>query len=483
LASALKSDERIRSNRGGGADGAAAFDSPARPRSQLRRRRRAQRPSAKSFDPRKIRQQLDFRLLRDNRIRRLVLAQLTSAAGDGFVLVALPFAISAAGGSDSQFSLALAIQALTMAFLFLPSGVIGDRFNRRRALVLSDLMRFSARGAFAILLILGDATFWQLLVAQGINGAGTALFNTTMDGFVPEVFTGEKRIRRINALRILAFSLGLTVGPAVGALIYSAGGAASTFALDAFTFLGSAALIYRLPTPFANATSEPVTLRALAGDLKEGWTAFWKIPWYWRVAAEFAVVNTLVFAPYFVIGPHVAEESLGGPPAWAAILVGLGAGEVLGAIVVMAWEPKRPLLFATAVISVWVAPLLLLAALAPVVVLSASAVLAGMAFAMFGAIWDTAKQTHPPSHLRARLSSFDHFGSLGLVPLGYVLGGVMLSLVGATAALIAGALIVGAATFAVITDPSIRDLTPSESETPTKTRPSPEVALAGGGAE
>lgn len=428
---------------------------------------------------RRLRRRLDFRLLGDPRARRLALAHFTSAAGDGMVLAALPFAIHAVGGSDSQFSVALAVQALATAFLFLPSGVIGDRFNRRSVIVASDLMRFGARGAFAALLITGDATFWQLLLTQAVNGAGTALFNTTMDGFVPEVFDHRSRLQKINALRILALSIGLTVGPAVGALIYSATGAASAFALDALTFLVSAALICRLRTPFAALASEPPTLRALVHDVKDGWAAFRAIHWYWRVATEFAVINTLVFAPYFVIGPHVAEESLGGVSAWAAILVALGAGELVGGFIAMAWEPERPLLFATSVVAVWSMPLLLLAALAPVSLLVAGSILAGISSTMFGAIWETVKQTHAPPHLRARLGSFDHLGSLGLVPFGYVLGGMMLSLVGASVALVAGAAILTVATFAVVADPSIRGLTPLGDESATRASRPPEIAFAG----
>lgn len=393
-------------------------------------------------------------------MRRLTLAHLTSAAGDGMVLAALPFAILAAGGTDGQFSVALAVQALAMVLLLLPCGAIGDRFNRRHVVVAADLLRFGARGAFAVLLIMGEATFWQLLVAQAANGAGTALFNTTMDGFVPEVVNGEKRLLKVNALRFLALSLGMTLGPAVGGFVYVEAGAASTFALDAGTFLMSALLICRLPTPFAKKTSEPVTLRALIRDVGEGWGAFWKIRWYWRVATEFAVINALVFAPYFVIGPHVAEESLGGSWAWSQILVGLGAGQLIGAVAVMTWEPKRPLLAATSVVAVWILPLLALAVVAPVVVLATSAAFAGIAFSMFGSIWETVKQTHAPPHLRARLGSFDHLGSLGLVPFGYLLGAAILATIGATAGLIAGAAILTAATFSVVTDASVRDLKP-----------------------
>jgi MFS family permease len=429
----------------------------------------------------RLSRQLDPHLLGDRSVRRLAFAHFTSAAGDGMVLAALPFAIRAAGGSDSQFSVALAAQGLTMACLFLPSGVIGDRLSRRSVIVASDLMRFGARGAFAALLIAGDATFWQLLLAQAVNGAGAALFNTTMDGFVPEVFDQRSQLQKINALRILALSLGLTVGPAVGGVIYAASGAASTFALDALTFLVSAVLIYCLPAPCATATLEPATLRALVHDLREGWSAFWAIHWYWRVATEFAIINTLVFAPYFVIGPHVAEASLGGLSAWAVILVCLGVGEFVGALLVMALDPKRPLLFATSMIALWLVPLLLLAALAPVPVLAASSMLAGISFAVFGSIWETVKQTKTPPHLRARLGAFDHLGSLGLVPFGYVLGGLMLGLVGASAALVAGAAILALGTFSVIADPSVRGL--RRDENATRPPSAPELAFAGAASE
>jgi MFS family permease len=424
-----------------------------------------------------LRRQLDLRPLEDPRVRRLALAHFASATGDSLVLAALPFVIHAAGGSDSQFAVALAVQALMMAALFLPAGLIGDRCNRRSVVVAADLMRFGARGAFAVLLIMGDATFWQLLLAQAVNGAGTALFNTTMDGFVPEVFDQASQLQKINALRILALSLGLTLGPAIGGLVYVASGAASVFAMDALTFLASAALICRLPAQLVEATSEPPTLRALIDDVKEGWSAFRAIHWYWRVATEFAVINTLVFAPFFVIGPHVAEESLGGSSAWAAILAGLGVGELIGVLIAMAWQPQRPLLVATSVVALWVLPLLLLAALAPVPVLAAGSVLAGVSFAMFGAIWETVKQTQTPPHLRARLGSFDHLGSLGLVPLGYVLGGAMLSLVGAPAALLAGASVLAVATLSVIVDPSIRILTPNGNAA--RAPRASEIALAG----
>lgn len=414
---------------------------------------------------------LDLKLLLDHRALRLATAHFASAIGDGMVLAAVPFLILAMGGNSSQFGIALGVQALTMVLLLLPCGAIGDRFNRRKVVVAADLLRFAARAVFALMLVLGEASLWQLLAAQAVNGAGTALFNATMDGFVPEVIDGEERLLRVNALRLLALSLGMTLGPAFGAFVYSQAGAAPTFALDAATFLVSALLIWSLATPFARTAASKTTLRALTADISEGWAAFWGIRWYWRVATEFAVINALVFAPYFVIGPSVAEASLGGAWAWSAILVGLGAGELVGAAAMMAIKPKRPLLTATLAVGVWILPLLALAAKVPVALVVVSAGIAGVAYSMFGSIWETTKQTHTPPRLRARLGSLDHLGSLGLVPFGYMLGAAMLATVGATVGLVAAALALLTATISVVGDKSVRDLEPPY------TRP---IAVAGG---
>ena len=447
-------------------------------------------PARGTVNFRRFREEIDLSVLRDGSVRRLALAHLTSATGDGIVLAALPFAILAAGGTDGQFALALAVQAFTMVALVLPSGVIGDRFNRRRVIVTADLLRFGARGAFALLLIAGEATFWQLLLAQAANGAGTALFNTTMDGFVPEVISGEKRLLKVNAMRVLALSLGMTLGPLVGAFVFSQVGAAATFAVDAGTFLVSALLIYRLPTPFAEGQkSKTISLRALIKDVAEGWNAFRSIRWYWREGIGFAVINTLVLAPYFVIGPHVAEESFGGAWTWSQILVGLGIGQLVGALAVMPWEPKRPLFAATSIFVAWVIPLVALAVLAPVGLLIVTAGIGGMAASMFDSIWETVKQTHSPPDLRARLGSFDHLGGLGPVPLGYLLGAAIIGTIGATVGLIAGALILVGVTAWIVGDTSVRDLESKDDRTvedrdqARESRLTPKVALVTAGTE
>jgi MFS family permease len=176
------------------------------------------------------------------------------------------------------------------------------------------------------------------------------------------------------------------------------------------------------------------------------------------VVVEFALVNALALAPFFVLGPAVAAESLGGPSAWAGILLALSAGELLGGFVAISWRPRRPLLVATAAMGWWAIPALLLARLAPLELILLTAIFAGASIALFAALWHTALQTHVPAEYRARLSSYDLLGSFGLMPLGYLFGGILLASVGPTAGLLAGACVVVLATAATLAVPSVRQL-------------------------
>jgi predicted MFS family arabinose efflux permease len=130
----------------------------------------------------------------------------------------------------------------------------------------------------------------------------------------------------------------------------------------------------------------------------------------------------------------------------------------------MKWQPAHPLSAATTVVALWIAPLILLATTAPVGLIAVGAAFAGASVAVFETLWETAKQDHSPPHLLSRLNSFDQLGSFGLVPLGYLLGGLMLGAVGASAALLVGAAILAIATFSVATDPSIRRVKPGAAQ-------------------
>lgn len=401
----------------------------------------------------------DLSALHESPLRRLVLAQLASSVGDFMVLGALPFAVFSIGGSVGQVGLALASQAIVLALLLMLGGVIGDRRSRRTVAIAADLLRFASQGIVAVLLIGGDAELWQLICAQAVLGGGTAFFMPAMNGLVPQTVRNE-RLQAANSLRGMATSSAGVIGPGIAAVVLATAGPGWAFAADSATFLVSATLLAGLRP--AKGETAVVSQRSMLDDLAEGWVEFRRRTWVWVVVAEFALLNTLVFAPFFVFGPTVAEQSLGGPGAWAAILAAMGAGELAGGLLALSWRPARPLLVATLAIVLWTAPLLLLATLAPVGLIATGAAAAGFSLALFGALWETTLQARIPTALLSRFSSYDLLGSLGLVPVGYLLGGLVQGGIGAEPGLIAAAGIIAIATVVVLAVPSVRRLSAAE---------------------
>lgn len=392
-------------------------------------------------------------VLRERSARRFLAAQLASISGDFMVIAALPFAVFAIGGSTAQVGVAFGAGAFFELLVVVFGGAVGDRHQRRSIMISADCVRFSSQAVLAILLVLGVAEFWQLLIVQIILGASTAFFNPAMNGFVPEVVP-VTRLQDANALVTMAVAAGTMLGPAMAGALIATVGVGWAFALDALTFAGSALLLRGISVP-------PGPRResggSLLGDVREGWTEFRKRTWLWVVVGEFALFNALVLGPFQMLGASMAVESLGGLGAWATILTALGIGRIGGGFLALFWHPRRPLSTATLLIGSWAVPLTLLAIAAPVLAIALTAALAGAALSVFGAIWDTTLQSVPADQ-RSRMGAYDWLGSLALLPIGYFIAVGGQSLLGAEAILIAGACLVLAATAIVVPLPAIRGM-------------------------
>jgi MFS family permease len=402
--------------------------------------------------------QLGFGVLRKRDVRRFLAAQLASISGDFIVIAALPFAVFALGGTGAQVGVAFGAGAFFEVLALLFGGAVGDRFQRRTVMIAADSLRFASQAVLALLLILGIAEFWQLLVVQVIQGVGAAFFNPAMNGFVPEVVS-ERRLQDANALLTAAFAAGTMLGPATAGVLMAVFGVGWAFALDAIIFAASALLLrsIRMPTAASRESSD-----SFLDDIRDGWKEFRKRTWLWVVVAEFGLLNALVFGPFQMLGASIAVDSLGGLGAWAVILTALGVGRLGGALVALFWRPQRPLFTAILLVGFWAVPLSLLATAAPLPAIAVATAIGGAALSVFTAIWHTTMQSRVPEHQLSRMFSYDWLGSLGLLPIGYLVAVGGQFLVSAEATLIAAACVAIAATAIVVPLPAIRGIRSSQ---------------------
>jgi MFS family permease len=377
----------------------------------------------------------------------------TSLIGTFMVPVALTFAVLAHGGTTADVGYVLAAQTVPLVALLLVGGVIADRFPRKVSMVGADIGRFISEGLLAGLILTGSPPLWAFMVLAGALGAGTAFFNPALTGLFPEMVS-PGRLQQANALRGIALSTGAVVGPALAGVIVAAGGPGWAIAIDAATYVVSGACLLRLDIPSRLRPARTSLLSQFAG----GWSEFRSRTWLWVIVAQFASFNLFAWAPFLILGAIVAHDRLGGAGAWGAILAGLGLGSIAGGLLAARLHPRRPLVVATFGVAPFALPLVFMALWSDTLAIAIAAGVAGVGLSFYDTLWDTTMQREVPAEALSRVSSYDWFGSIAFVPLGYALAGVLAGVVGIRAILLFGAGWVLVSCAVVLAVPGVRNL-------------------------
>ena len=374
--------------------------------------------------------------------------------GDQVSPVALAFAVLGLTRNPGALGLVLAAQLLPEAGFVLLGGAVADRWDRRKLMIITDLVRFILQGLTAALLLTHVATVPALIALQAGYGAATAFFSPTGQGFLTELVAPEQ-LQTANSLNSMSISLASIIGPAVGGGLVAFGSPGAALAVDAASFAISAAALTKVRV----AIRPPRARTTLVTDLMEGWREFTGQTWIWVLVAYFGGYQATVSAGYDVLGPAVSKRFLGGAGAWAAILTARGVGAVIAGGLALRLRPRRPMLTSVLLLLFDAPLLLLLARHAPTPWAVAAAVVEGGALGFAGILWYTALQERVPGDAQSRVFAYDRFGSIAMRPVGLVLIGALAAHTGAgfTLMLVAGMQLV--ATLAVSTVRSVRTLT------------------------
>ncbi len=368
--------------------------------------------------------------LGERRFRLLWIGQTASVLGDALVPVALAFAVLDLTGSASDLGLVLTAETVPLVGFVLVGGVVADRLPRQLVMLVSDCVRALSQATLAALLLAGAAQVWELILLAAVYGSAAAFFQPAATGLVPATVSAA-RLQQANALFGLSRNAGFVVGPALAGVIVAAANPGIAFAIDAGSFVVSIAslALLRLPAP------ERATRGAFVSELAVGWRELVSRTWLWVIIVWAATYLFLVYAPFQVLGPLVARESLGGPRAWGLIAAAGSAGAVLGGLVALRFHPLRPMVVCSFLTLVEAVPTALLALREPAPAIAAAQVGAGLAMGFFEAVWTTTLQQQIPERALSRVSAYDWLGSLAFLPAGYALAGPVASAIGVSATL------------------------------------------------
>ena len=183
-----------------------------------------------------------WRLLRNNPdFTRLWLAQVISLLGDWFNTIVLAVLVEKySGGSGLAVSLFLLARFVPPMLVGPWAGVLVDRLDRKRLLILSDLLR----ALVVLLLLLADEPqmLWLVYVLTALQFTFSAVFEPGRNALLPALLPKEGLVLA-NTLGSVTWSTMLAAGAIAGGIVASQLGTSAALVIDSLTFLVSALLI------------------------------------------------------------------------------------------------------------------------------------------------------------------------------------------------------------------------------------------------
>lgn len=258
----------------------------------------------------------------------LWLANVVSSVGTAMQTVGATWLLVQNGASPG---LVAALQAAGSAPLFLaglPAGVLADIVDRRRLLIAANAWMAAAAAVLAFLTWSGAASSATLIIATFAIGLGAAFAAPAFQAIVPELAAGPMLTPGV-ALNSVGVNIARTIGPALGGVAVAALGAPSTFAVNAVSTLAVVAALAawrrspeerRLPPEhFASATRASLRYARYAPGVR-------------RILGQAGIYFFFASAPWAML-PLVAAQRLRlSADGYGVLLGGLGAGAVVGAL-------------------------------------------------------------------------------------------------------------------------------------------------------
>jgi MFS family permease len=387
--------------------------------------------------------------------RCLIAGRTVNALGNSFAPIALAFAVLDLTGSATDLGLVVGTRMLVNVLFLLFGGVLADRLPKHLLMVGSSLAAAATQGIVAALVLTHTATIPLLIGLAAVNGMVGALAQPASLAVLPQTVPAEVR-QQANALSRLSLNGAAILGAPLAGIVVATAGPGIGIAVDAAAFAVSALCFVPLHTvavPRADASTRSNVL----SDLWAGWSEFRSRTWLWVVVAAFCVVNAAWTGALVVLGPLVADATIG-RRAWGFVLAAETAGMILGALIVLRLRIRRLLFFGVCCCVPFGLPILFLGIYPHFWALVLAALAAGLMSEQFGVAWETTMQEHVPADKLARVYSYDMVGSFVAIPLGEMLVGPISGAAGVRATLIGAFVLTVLASLAMVSSRSVRTL-------------------------
>jgi MFS family permease len=394
--------------------------------------------------------------LRHVPFRLLLAGRTVNALGNSFAPIALAFAVLDLTGSATDLGLVVGARTVVNVVFLLFGGVLADRLPKHLLMVVSSVAAALTQAAVATLVLTGSATIPLLIVLGAVNGMAGALALPASASILPLTVPADIR-QQANALNRLSLNGAAILGAPVAGIVVAGVGPGWGIAVDAVTFALAALFFLPLRVAAVPAAAAAGPRPNIFADLRTGWSEFRSRTWLWVVVAGFCVLNAAWGGSLFVLGPVVADDTIG-RRAWGLVLAAQTAGMIVGGLIAIRLRLHRMLFFGVFSCLFMALPALVLGVYPHLWALIAAALVAGLMLEQFGVAWETTMQEHVPADKLARVYSYDMVGSFVAIPIGEMTIGPIAHAIGVEPTLIGATVLMTGAVLFMLSSRDVRTL-------------------------
>lgn len=376
-------------------------------------------------------------------------SQGISALGDAVSFTALPLLVLALTGSGFAMGVVGALQTLPDLVLGMVAGALADRSDRKRMMFLADFGRAILTALIPISVFLGGPTMVVILVVAAPMSIARSFFLAGYTASVPAL-VGRSQVGRANSYFEATYSVGFIVGPAIAGVLASTIGPGQTLAIDAVSFAASGLGLLFVRRDLRAPIDRP--REPLLAEIREGIDFILAHPTLRVVILFWGAVSILTAPLVTALAVHITRDLGLAASVLGIILTAYGVGTVTGALLTARFgrHAPGPILLGGTVVTGTMLLVLAIAASTPVFL--ASAFVSGIAQSMVLLTYITLRTNLSPDELLGRIGSTARTISLGLQPIGLLVGGALIDATSGstTIALMGLSLVVVSAGFAAV---------------------------------
>jgi MFS family permease len=349
-----------------------------------------------------------------------------SALGSQASGLAFPLLLLSITHSPAETGLLIAARGLSNIVLPLPVGVLVDRMDRKKLMILSELGRGFALGSIPLALATGHLSLLQLAAVTLVEGALQNVFGLAASASLLRMVT-EEELSDAIALGSIGGSASRLLGPSIGGLLFTVS-RALPFLADAGSYVASALSMFFI-RPELQQTRQ-VARQPFWGEIREGVSWLWRHPVLRFLAFLVAGLNLFSFGYQLILIVRAQELHASAFDIGLLFAIG-GLGGILGPLA--ASYLQRQFTFGTLmVLATWGWALSWMPyALAPnLATLFVAYIVGAPIVSMFIVVQSSYQIRLIPDELRGRVNSVFLLVTVGLEPLSIIVAGALLQAYG-----------------------------------------------------